>query len=772
MNARSIWPTSGIAKPEMNRLRVLHLNVGKRPAVQQSLLNDDTLKDFDAMTVLEPYIFRHPRTGDPTIAQDGRWEVFRPTTTRSDGHARHAFRAAIWVNSRCRATQIIADSYDVAAVIIHLKDRNLLLVASYEARAADTEAGREQDLAAILQTLEATVLKAGQATEHGRLEVLICADLNRYHTLWGGYHPVRARERRGEGERIVDFIQETGLNCLLPAGTVTWEHQSMDITSTVDLILGSKAVREELVHCRIHDPDHGSDHKPIEIEVDISSAIELPVRRKRLYKDTDWSRIRRKILDRIGDGSVLSRIPDPNLLDIAASSFTNQVDTVLEEEVPKAKASPYAKRWWTKELAVLRDGFTEKRNRITKMRRRGEDVTEAIRAADTARRTYHDEIDRQKKQHWKDFLNNPENIWKAARYARGVNVTASIPNLKANNQEYCTDEEKAGVLMSTFFPKQSEPVLAEQRTRQQSSRRESPTWPSLTRQEVERAIFKSSPDKSPGSDGITFRVWRELWPAVGDHILWLYSNSLDLGRIPKEWKTARIVTIRKPGKADYTVPKAFRPISLLQTISKGLEAVVAARLSYLAERFSLLPANHFGGRLRRSAEHALNVLVERIYQAWRNYKILTLVSFDVKGAFNGVHPEVLVRRLRDRRAPEQAVRWIADFCTDRKAQVIVGKYESEVKRIDFPGIPQGSPLSPLLYIWYNADLVDRKIDTKGGAIGFVDDFNAWVTGVDEEETTRLVQEEIIPHASRWARESGATFEAEKTSLIHFTRRAQ
>jgi hypothetical protein len=429
MNVRSIWPTSEAAKSQMNRLRILHLNVGKRPAVQQSLLKDDTLKDFDAMTVLEPYIFRHPRTGDPTIAQDRRWEMFRLTTIRSDGHARHAFRAA--------------------------------------------------------------------------------------------------------------------------------------------------------------------------------------------------------------------------------------------------RASPYPKRWWTKELAVLRDGFTEKRNRITTMRCRGEDVAEAIWAADTARRMYHDEIDRQKKQHWKDFLNNPENIWKAARYAKGVNVTASIPNLTANNREYCTDEEKAGIFLSTFFPKQSEPVLAEQRTRQQSSRRESPTWPSLTRQEVERAIFKSSPDKSPGSDGIVSRVWRELWPAVGDHIVWLYSNSLDLGRIPKEWKTARIVTIRKPGKADYTVPKAFRPISLLQTISKGLEAVVAARLSYLTERFSLLPANHFGGWPRRSAEHALNVLVERIYQAWRNYKILTLVSFDVKGAFNGVHSEVLVRRLRDRRAPEQAVRWIADFCTDRKAQVIV-----------------------------------------------------------------------------------------------------
>jgi ribonuclease HI len=68
--------------------------------------------------------------------------------------------------------------------------------------------------------------------------------------------------------------------------------------------------------------------------------------------------------------------------------------------------------------------------------------------------------------------------------------------------------------------------------------------------------------------------------------------------------------------------------------------------------------------------------------------------------------------------------------------------------------------------------VDRKIDTKGGAPGFVDSFSAWVKGVDEEETPKLIQEEIIPHAGRWARESRASFEADKTSLIHFTKRVQ
>jgi hypothetical protein len=41
---------------------------------------------------------------------------------------------------------------------------------------------------------------------------------------------------------------------------------------------------------------------------------------------------------------MLSRIIEPDLLDFVASSFTDQVEAVLEEEVPRAKAFLYAKR--------------------------------------------------------------------------------------------------------------------------------------------------------------------------------------------------------------------------------------------------------------------------------------------------------------------------------------------------------------------------------------------------------------------------------------------
>ena len=79
----------------MNRVQIIHLNVGKRRTVQYGLLNDEALKDYAALAVIEPYIYEHPQTGEPTISSDRHWQIFTLTARRQDGHARHAFRAAL-----------------------------------------------------------------------------------------------------------------------------------------------------------------------------------------------------------------------------------------------------------------------------------------------------------------------------------------------------------------------------------------------------------------------------------------------------------------------------------------------------------------------------------------------------------------------------------------------------------------------------------------------------------------------------------------------------
>lgn len=81
---------------------------------------------------------------------------------------------------------------------------------------------------------------------------------------------------------------------------------------------------------------------------------------------------------------------------------------------------------------------------------------------------------------------------------------------------------------------------------------------------------------------------------------------------------------------------------------------MARRLSYLAEKHDLLPATRFGGRPGKPTEQTLLVLSNAIDRACCKNKIITLIAFDLKGAFNGVNNTSLDARLRARRIPAVA----------------------------------------------------------------------------------------------------------------------
>jgi hypothetical protein len=72
--------------------------------------------------------------------------------------------------------------------------------------------------------------------------------------------------------------------------------------------------------------------------------------------------------------------------------------------------------------------------------------------------------------------------------------------------------------------------------------------------------------------------------------------TLDLGYFPKAFKRTKTIVLRKPGKSDYTISKAYRPIVLENTIGKVFESVMAESIGYLTEIHELLPSEHYGGR--------------------------------------------------------------------------------------------------------------------------------------------------------------------------------
>ena len=86
-----------------------------------------------------------------------------------------------------------------------------------------------------------------------------------------------------------------------------------------------------------------------------------------------------------------------------------------------------------------------------------------------------------------------------------------------------------------------------------------------------------------------------------------------------------------------------------------------------------------------------------------NKKLAALLLMDVEKAFDAVWHNGLLKKLHDMELPGDILRIISLFLTDRTIQVRIGNTLSEVVKL-LAGTPQGSILSPLLFILFVNDI--------------------------------------------------------------------
>jgi hypothetical protein len=598
--------------------------------------------------------------------------------------------------------------------------------------------------------------------------VALVGDFNLHHPAWDRH----GRKSTG-AEDLLDLANNWGLERLTPWGEPTRQRRGHR-DSTIDhawVSSGSDAWYVGPADMA------GSDHRPQVLRIGRPSG---EPRAPDLIKGWSWALLDKEIAE--AEAAHIrwpQGIHTPEELDKATDDLVHTLTRIADAATPRRKATGGGRRnpWWNHKTAEA----TWKARRATWRYRetRAASDWEALKEA-----TQHQKkaISEAQRATWRRLLDeasgDSRKLWKLEKWARlrshGPPAPLKIPalNREGDMGPATTHREKAAALRERFFPNPAADLS--DITRAQDHAEDQGRF-TIDRQvdaeEIAATLRRTGAWKAPGPDYIPVGFLKACGEPLYKALAELANTSFRLEYFPKRFRTANVAPHRKPGKTveEQKSPKAWRPISLLSTVGKVIEATISRRITEAAETHNLLPEGQMGNRRERSTELAIKLLTSSIRTAWHHKATVSLLQLDIKGAFDTVNHIRLVDTLRKKGFPGWVLRWTQSYLAERSATLVFDGEESEPIPVE-AGVPQGSPLSPILFILYIATLYEaiEAAHPGIGIIGFADDTNLLAISRDPAANARRL-ERVWETCERWARTRGMQFEPGKSELVHFTR---
>jgi hypothetical protein len=157
-------------------------------------------------------------------------------------------------------------------------------------------------------------------------------------------------------------------------------------------------------------------------------------------------------------------------------------------------------------------------------------------------------------------------------------------------------------------------------------------WGNTTPEHVLKIIKKLKSKNSCDVNGISTKLIKYVGNEIAIPLSHVFNLSLTTGEFPTKLKKCRVVPIFKSG--DHLECDNYRPISLLNSISKVLEKIVAEKLIYHLTSNDLLYEHQYGFLPKKSTEHNLMHILNYVTSALNDGMYCIGVFLDLKKAFD------------------------------------------------------------------------------------------------------------------------------------------